>query len=545
MHTLYNSHPDQVITIIVNNHRIMDLHLSLTIATFSVILLIFLFQILFQKRAKISQNQNPPQAKGAWPIIGHLHLLGGSVLPHRIFSDLADTYGPVFTIKLGVRQALVVSDAEMAKQCFTTNDKAFASRPTSLLSVIMGYDYAMFALSPYGEYWRQVRKLATVELLSQRRVEMLKHVRVSEVRTFMKDTYEAFLRNKEVEDSDTVKVEMREFFANLVFNIITRTIAGKRFSPGDEEAVEIHTVVKKFFEFLGTFVVSDFIPSLKFMDLGGHVKRMKLVAKEMDDIIERWLNEHKQRRESNEVKQDFMDILISIVEAASKDEFPGYDRDTVIRSTSLVIITAGFDSTAVTLTWAIVLLLNNPETLKRAQEELDLHVGRKRLVDESDIKNLVYLQAIIKETLRLYPPAPISLLHQSTEDCVVGGYTVPKDTLLIANLWKLHRDPNVWSDPYKFRPERFLTDKKDIDLKGQHYELLPFGSGRRMCPGVSFALQSLHLTLASLIQGFELAKSSDGPVDTSDIFRLTNNKASPLDVLLRPRLSSDVYRVDA
>ncbi|KAJ0818756.1 putative cytochrome P450 [Helianthus annuus] len=544
MHTLYNSHP-QVITTIVNNHRIMELHLSLTIATLSVILLIFLFQILFQKGAKINQNQNPPQAKGAWPIIGHLHLLGGSALPHRIFSDLADTYGPVFTIKLGVRQALVVSDAEMAKQCFTTNDKAFASRPTSLLSVIMGYDYAMFALSPYGEYWRQVRKLATVELLSQRRVEMLKHVRVSEVRTFMKDTYEACLRNKEVEDSDTVKVEMREFFANLVFNIITRTIAGKRFSPGDEEAVEIHAVVKKFFEFLGTFVVSDFIPSLKFMDLGGHVKRMKLVAKEMDDIIERWLNEHKQRRESNEVKQDFMDILISIVEAASKDEFPGYDRDTVIRSTSLVIITAGFDSTAVTLTWAIVLLLNNPETLKRAQEELDLHVGRKRLVDESDIKNLVYLQAIIKETLRLYPPAPISLLHQSTEDCVVGGYTVPKDTLLIANLWKLHRDPNVWSDPYKFRPERFLTDKKDIDLKGQHYELLPFGSGRRMCPGVSFALQSLHLTLASLIQGFELAKSSDGPVDTSEIFRLTNNKASPLDVLLRPRLSSDVYRVDA
>ncbi|KAM0032770.1 putative cytochrome P450 [Helianthus debilis subsp. tardiflorus] len=472
----------------------MELHLSLTIATFSVILLIFLFQILFQKRAKISQKQNPPQAKGAWPIIGHLHLLGGSALPHRIFSDLADTNGPVFTIKLGVRQALVVSDAEMAKECFTTNDKAFASRPTSLLSVIMGYDYAMFALSPYGEYWRQVRKLATVELLSQRRVEMLKHVRVSEVRTFMKDTYEACLRNKEVEDSDTVKVEMREFFANLVFNIITRTIA---------------------------------------------------VAKEMDDIIERWLNEHKQRRESNEVKQDFMDILISIVEAASKDEFPGYDRDTVIRSTSLVIITAGFDSTAVTLTWAIVLLLNNPETLKRAQEELDLHVGRKRLVDESDIKNLVYLQAIIKETLRLYPPAPISLLHQSTEDCVVGGYTVPKDTLLIANLWKLHRDPNVWSDPYKFRPERFLTDKKDIDLKGQHYELLPFGSGRRMCPGVSFALQSLHLTLASLIQGFELAKSSDGPVDTSEIFRLTNNKASPLDVLLRPRLSSDVFHVDA
>ncbi|KAJ0818751.1 putative cytochrome P450 [Helianthus annuus] len=523
----------------------MELHLSLTIASFSVILLIFLFQILIQKRAKTSKNQNPPQAKGSWPIIGHLHLLGGSALPHRVLSNLADTHGPIFTIKLGVRQALVVSNAEMAKECFTTNDKAFASRPKSLVSVIMGYDYAMFALSPYGEYWRQVRKLATVELLSQRRVEMLKHERVSEIRTFMKDIYKSCLRNKEVEDSDMVKVEMREFFANLVFNIITRTIAGKRFSPGDKEAVEIHAVVTKFFEFLGTFVVSDFIPSLKFMDLGGYVKRMKLAAKEMDDIIERWLKEHKERRESNEVKQDFMDILISIVEGASKDEFPGYDRDTVIRSTSLVMITAGFDSTAVTLTWAIVLLLNNPETLKRAQEELNLHVGRKRLVDESDIKNLVYLQAIVKETLRLYPPAPISLLHESTDDCIVGGYTVPKGTIFIANLWKLHHDPDVWSDPFQFRPERFLTDKKGIDVKGQHYELLPFGSGRRMCPGVSFALPSVHLTLASLIQGFELAKSSNGPVDTSEIFRLSYHKATPLEVLLSPRLSSDMYHVDA
>jgi cytochrome P450 len=524
----------------------MELHLSLPIAIASVISLIFLFKILIQKRSDTSKNKNPPpQAKGAWPIIGHLHLLGGNALPHRVLSNLADTCGPIFTFKLGVHQALVVSDAEMAKECFTTNDKVLASRPKSLVSVIMGYNYAMFPLSPYGEYWRQVRKMVTVELLSQRRVEMLTHVRVSEVRTFMKDTYEACLRNKEVADSDTVKVEMREFFANLVLNIITRTISGMRFSPGDKEADEIHEVVRKFFEFLGTFVVSDFIPYVKFLDLGGHAKGMKLAAKEMDDIIEGWLKEHKKRRESNEVKQDFMDILISVVEGASKDEFPGYDHDTIIRSTSLVMITAGFDSTAVTLTWAIVLLLNNPETLKLAQEELDLHVGRERLVDESDIKHLVYLQAIIKETLRLYPPAPISITHESTDDCIAGGYTVPKGTLFIANLWKLHRDPNVWSEPNQFRPERFLTDKKGIDLKGQHYELLPFGSGRRMCPGVSFALQSLHITLASLIQGFELAKSSDGPVDTSEIFRLTNNKASPLDVLLSPRLSSNMYHVDA
>ncbi|KAK9066706.1 hypothetical protein SSX86_014029 [Deinandra increscens subsp. villosa] len=527
----------------------MELHLSFPIATVSIIFVIFLSQILIQKRPKTSKNKNPPQAKGAWPIIGHLHLLGGSALPHKVLGNLADKSGPIFTIKLGVHQALIVSDAKIFKEFFTSSDKVFASRPKSLVSVIMGYNYAMFPLSPYGEYWRQVRKMVTVELLSQRRVEMLKHVRISEIRTFMKDINQACMRNKEGGDgSSMVKVEMREFFANLILNFITRAIAGKRFSPGDKEAVEIHRVVRKFFEFLGTFVVSDFIPFVKFLDLGGHAKRMKLAAKELDDIIEGWLQEHKKRIESGkqkEEKQDFMDILISIVEGASKDEFPGYDQDTVIRSTSMAMISAGFDATSVSLTWAIVLLLNNPESLKLAQEEMDLHVGRERLVDESDIKHLVYLQAIIKETLRLYPSAPIAITHESTEDCIVGGYTVPKGTLFIPNLWKLHRDPNVWSDPNEFRPERFLTDHKGIDLKGQHYEFLPFGSGRRICPGVSFALPSLHLTLASLIQGFELAKPSKEPVDTSEVFRLTNNKATPLEVLLSPRLSSNIYHVDA
>ncbi|KAK9066707.1 hypothetical protein SSX86_014030 [Deinandra increscens subsp. villosa] len=524
------------------------LHLSIPILTVSIVFLIFLSQILSQKRAK--SIKNPPQANGAWPIIGHLHLLGGSSLPHRVLSNLADTLGPVYTIKLGVRQALVVSNPEMAKECFTTNDKVFASRPKSLVSAIMGYDYSMFPLSEYGEYWRQMRKIATVELFSQRRVEMLKYVRESEVRTFMKEIHEACVRNKEGGDgSSMVKVEMREFFANLVLNIITRTIGGKRYSPGDKEAVEIHAVVRKFFEYLGTFVVSDFIPYVKFLDLGGHAKGMEVAAKEMDDIIEGWLQEHRKKRESgekNEGKQDFLDILISIGEGSSTEAFPrDFDRDTIIRSTSLVMITAGFDSTAVTLTWAIVLLLNNPETLKHAQEEMDLHVGRERPVEESDIKHLVYLQAIMKETLRLYPPAPISITHESTDDCIVGGYTVPKGTLFIANLWKLQRDSNYWSDPYKFRPERFMTDQKGIDLKGQHYEFLPFGSGRRMCPGIYFALPSLHLILASLIQGFELAKPSKEPVDTSEIFRLTNNKATPLEVMFSPRLSNNLYNVDA
>ncbi|KAJ0640073.1 putative cytochrome P450 [Helianthus annuus] len=207
------------------------------------------------------------------------------------------------------------------------------------------------------------------------------------------------------------------------------------------------------------------------------------------------------------------------------------------------MITAGSDTTSVTLTWALSLLLNNPNTLKNAQEEIDEHVGRDRQVEESDIKNLVYLDTIIKETLRLYPAAPLSVPHESMEDCVVSGYDIPKGTHLLVNLWKIHRDPNIWSDPCEFKPERFLTSQKDIDLKGNHFELLPFGTGRRMCPGVYFALQVLPLALANVIQQFVINRTSNEPIDMSESSGLTTSKATPLQVLLAPRLSHQMYHV--
>ena len=138
--------------------------------------------------------------------------------------------------------------------------------------------------------------------------------------------------------------------------------------------------------------------------------------------------------------------------------------------------------------------------MKHAQEELDLKVGRDRWVEQSDIQNLVYLKAIVKETLRLYTTAPLSVPHEAMEDCHVGGYHIPKGTRLLVNAWKLHRDPAVWSNPEEFQPERFLTSHATIDVVGQHFELIPFGSGRRSCPGINLALQMLHLTIARLLQ---------------------------------------------
>lgn len=205
------------------------------------------------------------------------------------------------------------------------------------------------------------------------------------------------------------------------------------------------------------------------------------------------------------------------------------------------LILGGSDTTAGTLTWAISLLLNNRPMLKKAQEELDLQVGKDRQVVDSDVKNLVYLQAIIKETLRLYPAGPLLGPREAMEDCHVAGYHVPAGTRLIVNVWKIQRDPRVWTNPSAFLPERFLTSHADVDVRGQQFELIPFGSGRRSCPGVSFALQVLHLTLARLLHSFDLATPMDQPVDLTESSGLTIPKATPLEAVLIPRLPSKLY----
>ena len=204
------------------------------------------------------------------------------------------------------------------------------------------------------------------------------------------------------------------------------------------------------------------------------------------------------------------------------------------------MIAGGNDTTMVTLTWTLSLLLNNRHTLKKAQEELDIKVGKGRIVNEADINNLFYLKAIIKEALRLYPPGTLAP-REFHEDCTIGGYHVTKGTRLVVNLWKIQTDPSVWSDPLEFKPERFLTTHKDIDVRGQNFELIPFGSGRRACPGISFGLQMLHLTLASLIHAFEISTPSNAPVDMTASFGLTNIKSTPLDVVVKPRLPSNLF----
>ncbi|KAD5508606.1 hypothetical protein E3N88_16309 [Mikania micrantha] len=375
-------------------------------------------------------NSNPPQAKNAWPLIGHLHLLGGSQSPHKVLGTMAEKYGPIFTIKLGVHQALVVNNAELAREYLTKNDKAFVGRPKALAFELMAYNYAVFGFSPI--------------------------------------------------------------------------ISGKRFSL-------------------------DFDEQSGFQDLGGYKKMMKKTGKQLDQILEGWLKDQKLKRS----------------ELAAQHE-EGFGVEPPPRRTMawwFMVVHMAVDAGDAQKSSEVLIFIIGVENVETVECVRGLRV--KSVVDvgykESDTKNLVYLKAVIKETLRLHPVVPLSVPHESIEDCVVGGYNIPKGTRLMVNLSKIHRDPNTWSNPHEFQPERFLTSHHHLDVKGQHFDLIPFGAGRRMCPGDTFALHEMRLTLASLIQQFELETSSNEPVDMSASFGITVSKQMPLEVLLAPRLTRDMY----
>ncbi|XWS25701.1 hypothetical protein CRYUN_Cryun27aG0090100 [Craigia yunnanensis] len=518
----------------------MDL---LDLQSFSyVVLLAITILFLYNKLKSSSSGKAAPQAGGAWPIIGHLPLLAGPLAPHISLAALADKLGPVFTIRLGVHQALVVNASDVAKEIFTTNDMAVSSRSKMAAAEHLGYNYAMFGFSPYGQYWREMRKMTMLELLSNHRIDQLRDVFNSEIKGSLKDLYKFWVEKKD--DSGQVFVDMKKQFGDLTLNVILRMVAGKRYSGVAKEDQKVVTRYRKalrdFFHLSGIFVLGDAVPFLRWLDLGGYEKWMQKTAKELDDIIGGWLEDHRRNGRWDEAKKekDFMDVMNSVLKGA---DLAGYDADTINKATSLNMILAGSDTTTVTLIWALSLLLNNPHSLKKAQEELAIHVGNDRLVQESDISKLVYVQAIIKETLRLYPPAPLSAPRELSESCSIGGYDIPEGTRLIVNLHKIQRDPKIWPEPSEFKPERFLTTQKDVDVRGQHFELMPFGSGRRSCPGTSFALQMLHMTLSNFLHAFKFSTPANDLIDMSGTVGLTNVKSTPLEALVSPRLAPELY----
>ncbi|CAI0539900.1 unnamed protein product [Linum tenue] len=475
-----------------------------------------------------------PPAPFALPIIGHLHLL--APIPHQALHKLAVRHGPLFRLSLGSVPCVVASSPATAREFLKTYESLFSDRPIPAAVDYLTYGSADFSFAPYGPYWKFMKKLCMSELLGGRILDRMLPLRREEIGRFLQGT-----KNRaEAGEAMDVGGEL----IRVANNVISVMMMRERCSGGAEEADQVRKLVEETAELTGKFNLSDYIWFCKRLDLQGFGKRLKDLRSRFDSMMERIIEEHVEARKKNingddEVK-DLLDVLLDIKE--DEDSEIKLTREN-IKAFILDIFAAGTDTSAITTEWALAELINHPEILNRAREEIDTVVGKSRLVKESDIPNLPYLQAIVKETLRLHPTGPL-IVRESSENCEIQGYKIPARTRLFVNVWALGRDPSHWDEPLEFKPERFIdgAGKSQMDVRGQHFEFLPFGSGRRGCPGTTLALHMVHTSLAVMVQCFEwkvhesTKRSDGGNVDMEEGVGLTLPRAHPLICVPVPRL---------
>ncbi|KAK9187973.1 hypothetical protein WN944_019372 [Citrus x changshan-huyou] len=474
------------------------------------------------RRSKITSSL--PPSPMALPIIGHLHLL--VPIPHQALHKLSIRYGPLIHLFLGSVPCIVACSPETAKEILKTHETSFCDRPISATVDYLTYGSADFSFAPYGPYWKFMKKLCMTQLLGGQTLNQFIPIRSEEIRRFMQ------LMLKKAKASEAVDVGKE--LIRLTNNVVSRMTMGQICSNNDKEADEVRKLVQETAELTGKFNLQDYIWFCKNIDLQGFGKRLKEVRRKFDNMMERIIKEHQEARKINKERgkdyapMDLLDMLLDISEDESSEIKLTREN---IKAFILDIFAAGTDTSAITVEWALAELINHPDMMKKAREEIDSVVGKSRLVEESDIINLPYLQALVKETLRLHPAAPMPV-RESTENCTINGYEIPARTRVFINVWAINRDPNHWETPLEFCPERFIAEdgKSQLDVRGQHYHYIPFGSGRRACPGTTLALHMVHSTLAAMIQCFdwEVIGGNGTRVDMEEGTGLTLPRAHPL-----------------
>ncbi|KAJ4848863.1 hypothetical protein Tsubulata_036347 [Turnera subulata] len=468
----------------------------------------------------------PPSPFPTLPIIGHLHLLKQPL--HRSLFKISNRHGPVLLLQLGHRRLLLVSSPSAAEECFTKNDVVFANRPRLLAAKHLGYNFTSVTWAPYGTHWRNIRKLASNEILSSHRVQLLSGLRSDEVRQLLRSLYGSSHRHETTTD-------LKSAFFELTLNVIMRMMVGK-IDYGEEGVRMVREIVTETFRLSsGASSVGDFLPLLG--ALRGEEKAMMELQRNKDDYFQELIELVRQGRttESESSSPSAVESGKTMVEIMLKlqESDPEYYTDEAIKSLMSVMLEAGTDTSAVTMEWAMSLLLNNPEILRKAQDEIDDAIGHDRLVTESDMGNLPYLHCIIKETMRMYPVGPLLAPHESSDECVVSGYRIPWGTMLLVNMWGIQNDPQIWEEPTKFRPERF----EGFEGSRDGFRFMPFGSGRRSCPGEGLGLRMVSLGLSSLLQCFKWERVGPEMVDMTEGPGLTMPKAQPLFAKCSPRPS--------
>ncbi|XP_060181347.1 geraniol 8-hydroxylase-like [Lycium barbarum] len=490
--------------------------------TLYVLGLIFACSLLFVL-SKIHSKKLPP-GPSPWPIIGNLHSLGAK--PHISLANLAKIYGPIVSLRLGQITTVVISSSSMAKQVLKNQDQAFSTR--FIPNALQAHNHYKFSVPwlPICTQWRILRRILNTNILSSNRLDANQHLRSQKVKELI-----AYC-TKCSQEGAALDVGQAAFKTNL--NLLSNTLFSKDLvDPFSNSEVELKEVIWSIAAEAGKPNLVDFFPILERIDPQGIRRRITIqfgkLFKLFDDLIDERLEE--KRRGCSE-KSDVLEVLLNI---STKN--PEEIDQNHIKSMFLDLFAAGTDTTTSTLEWAMAELLRQPEIMKKVQAELAKVIGKGKSVEETDASRLPYLQCIIKETLRMHPPFPLLVPRKVEQDVELCDYIIPKGSQVLINAWAIGRDSTFWEDPLVFKPERFWNS--DLDMRGKHFELIPFGVGRRICPGLPLALRMVPVMLGSILNSFNWKLEEDiGPEELAmeEKFGITLAKAHPLRAIPSPIL---------
>ncbi|XP_062201083.1 flavonoid 3'-monooxygenase CYP75B4-like [Phragmites australis] len=526
--------------------RAMDLPLPLLLSTLAVSVVVC--YVLFFRAGKAAARQRAPLPPGprGWPVLGNLPQLGGKT--HQTLHEMTKVYGPLLRLRFGSSNVVVAGSAAVAEQFLRTHDANFSCRPPNSGGEHMAYNYQDVVFAPYGPRWRAMRKVCAVNLFSARALDDLHAVREREAALMVRSLAEA----SAARDRNVPAVALGLAVNVCTTNALSRAAVGRRvFSAAGEGAREFKEIVLEVMQVGGVLNVGDFVPALRWLDPQGVVAKLKKLHRRFDDMMNEIIGARRAGvKPTAEEGKDLLGLMLEMVQEERPLAGGEEDRitDTDVKALILNLFVAGTDTTSTIVEWSLAELIRHPDILRQAQEELDAVVGTDRLVSESDLPRLTFLNAVIKETFRLHPSTPLSLPRMAAEECEVAGYYIPKGTELLVNVWGIARDPALWPDPLEYRPSRFLPGgaQADIDLKGSDFGLIPFGAGRRICAGLSWGLRMVTLTCATLVHAFNwelpMGQTPD-KLNMEEAFTLLLQRAVPLMVHPVPRLLPSAYEI--
>uniref|UniRef100_A0A0E0M3P8 Uncharacterized protein n=1 Tax=Oryza punctata TaxID=4537 RepID=A0A0E0M3P8_ORYPU len=473
-----------------------------------------------------------PAGPRGLPVIGSMWLMTG--LAHRKLAAAAEAARArrLMAFSLGETRVVVAAHPDVAREIL--HGAAFADRPVKESAYGLLFHRAI-GFAPHGAYWRALRRVASTHLFSPWQVAASAPQRAVIARQ-MVGAIKLQQSQTSGDSSAAGAVEVRRVLRCASLHNVMWSVFGRRYElqldPGKEsdEVRELRALVDEGYDLLGQLNWSDHLPWLARFDLQSTRARCSRLVPRVNRFVTRIIHDHRSSPPSA-AAVDFTDVLLSL---QGTDKLADSDMVAVLWE----MVFRGTDTVAVLIEWVLSRLVLHHDVQARVHDELDRVVGPDRDVTESDTASLVYLHAVIKETLRLHPPGPLlSWARLATSDVHVDGFLIPAGTTAMVNMWAIAHDPDVWAEPMEFRPERFIGKGSEFSVMGSDLKLAPFGSGRRSCPGKSLAMATVAFWLATLLHEFTLLPSPDSAhgVDLSEVLRLSCEMAAPLAVTAWPR----------